>query len=85
MVIWGLFHGLVVLPSLLAALPSSFLKFNCYQMLSHRVLKSNNNNENTAKYINSSISNKKPVSLNFQEELVNSQLLKETNAELFTE
>ncbi|VDM99642.1 unnamed protein product, partial [Onchocerca ochengi] len=32
-VIWGLFHGLVLLPTFLSLIPHSLLEFNCYRAI----------------------------------------------------
>lgn len=55
-VIWGLYHGLILLPSLLSALPVSWLEKYCYQTFLQRL--SNNNTEQIVAENSNSIFNK---------------------------
>lgn len=58
-VIWGLYHGLILLPSLLSALPVSWLEKYCYQTFLQR-LSNNNNFEQIAAENSNSVFNKNP-------------------------
>nr|CAD2177355.1 unnamed protein product [Meloidogyne enterolobii] len=45
-VIWGLFHGLVLLPAFLTSLPPHWLELNCYRMIIQRLQLMGNDNQN---------------------------------------
>uniref|UniRef100_A0A914LDL3 Uncharacterized protein n=1 Tax=Meloidogyne incognita TaxID=6306 RepID=A0A914LDL3_MELIC len=46
-VIWGLFHGLVLLPAFLTSLPPYWLELNCYRIIIQRLqLMGNDNDQN---------------------------------------
>lgn len=46
-VIWGLFHGLVLLPAFLTSLPPHWLELNCYRMVIQRLQQMGNDNNQT--------------------------------------
>lgn len=59
-VIWGLYHGLILLPSLLSALPPTCLEKTFYQMFYQRLSSNNDSGKATSLKFNSIANNDSP-------------------------